>query len=90
MESTAFDMIILPISLAMIKALAACWLFSKLAEWADQVVRYFFGHHHEASDPHVLIQRTLNSDWRLHDYMDSRYETSPSEVGPRYRQRHAG
>jgi hypothetical protein len=90
MESTAFDMILLPMILAMIKALAACWLFSKLAEWADQVVHYLFRLLHEASDPHDLTQETWDLDWRRQDDMDSRYETSSSEVGPRYRRRHAG
>jgi hypothetical protein len=90
MGSTAFDMILLPVLLATIGALAACWLFSMLAELAGQVVNYLFRHQEEATDPQDLGQETRGLDWRRYDDMDSRDEASFSEVAPSYRRRHAG
>jgi hypothetical protein len=90
MESTAFDMILIPVVLATIGALTACWLISTLTGWASQVVNRLLGHHDEAVDPWDLQEESRCLEWRRHVAMDSRDDTSSSEVGPNYRRRLAG
>ena len=63
MESTAYEMLVLPIILGTFEFMAGCWLVSNLDEWASRIASVLFGRPDEVDGPEALRRNERDCVW---------------------------
>ncbi len=69
MESTAFEMLVVPVILATSGTLVACSLAAKLAGWIGWIASAFFGRADEPDGPAVFRQHDHGANWHRHGFV---------------------